>query len=128
VNQKQALAKLRAKLGAKLGWRIDDRAPDEQERLEERELSRPHRADAVEYKALLDARRAELLKDPEYVRLREQYKASDDAANRALSRSMSSRITVGKFGDLGFFIVVASGDTWDEVVRKVSEGVSEQKS
>lgn len=124
MNQKQAIARLTKRLGKKLAWRVNKNALRADERDEERAASRALRAEAVELKAALEARRAELLKDPQYVTLRERYKAADDAANRALSRSMSKAITVGKLGELGFFLVSAEGDTWDEVVQKVESSTN----
>ncbi len=118
MNQKQAIARLTKRLGRKLAWRVNKNALRADERDEEREASRALRAEAQELKAALEARCAELLKDPQYVALRERYKEADDAANRALSRSMSKAITVGKI-ELGFFLVAAEGDTWEEVVQKV---------
>ena len=119
MNQKQAIAKLTKIIGPKIGWRINSKALDEAGRAEQLEAGKAMRATERTLKDALDARRAELLKDPVYVDLRNRWNVAKDAADKALSRSHSKPIEVGRTGEL-FFTVLASGDSWEDVVEKLS--------
>lgn len=121
MNQKQAIAKLRKIIGGKLGYRTNNGALNAEQREAQAALSRSLREKERELKEALDARRAELLKDPVYVDLRTRWNAQKDAADAALSKSHRKPIEVGRYGEL-FFTVLASGDNWDEVVTQLSEG------
>lgn len=122
MNEKQAIAALKKIVGQKLGWRVDNKAPGVDERAA---FSAEHSALRLRERELrdqLDAKRAELLRDPAYVALREQHQQAKEGADRAGSMSRHYRITVGKIGgDRGFnyFHVMAQADTWDAAVEKI---------
>lgn len=115
-------AKTRARiaklLGTRAAWRINKGATDAEGRKAAREelpeLNRIKEA----AKLAMEARRAELLQDPEYRRLVEQYRGAREASERRFVRSTRCPISVGVAGDL-FFTVKAEGDTWDEVLDKL---------
>jgi hypothetical protein len=118
MNERQAIAKLKKKIGPKIGWRYNKGALDAEGREQERQRLIAMRAEEEALKEALDAMRAKLLADPEYVQLRERWHNAKEAADMARSRSYVHPITVGRMGDM-FFTVVADGDTWDDVVQKV---------
>lgn len=119
MNRKQALAKLRPILGSKMGYREDYKAAigEEREQLLAANIARQQRKQAA--KAALDARRvAVLAADPEYRALSDEY-AALSAECEAAPSAYARRITVGVMSSL-FFSVRAEGDTWAEVVEKVT--------
>ena len=115
MNIEQAKRAMRKLFGDKAMWRYDERAPKAEERDRIRETLPTLREASKAAKAARDARHAELLKDPEYLRLFDEAKAADDAHKRAISMTSYYRVTIGK--NLGFaFEVVAQGDNWQEAI------------
>lgn len=119
MNITQAAAALKKLYGNKAAWRYNDKALKGEER-EALEASIPalHLATA-QAKDAMDMRHTELLRDPEYIRLRAAWKAAQDASGRALGLSHSRRVTVGYLGGtagLQFFHVTAEGDNWQEAI------------
>jgi hypothetical protein len=119
MNQKQATAKLKKIVGKKLAWRINSNALAQAERDEQSAVCRSMRETEKALKAALDEMRAKLLNDPVYVQLRADWNAAKDAADRALSKSHRKPIEVGRMGEL-FFTVLASGDSWADVIEQLS--------
>lgn len=65
------------------------------------------------------ARRAELLKDPEYVRLCEVLTQAKDEHSRAVSHIHSRRVTLGTVSSgagLSFFTIKGEGDNYQEAI------------
>lgn len=115
-----ALKKLEKLLGKKMAWRINPRAPTPEER-EAAKLALPAaraKREAAEaeknarYRAILDG-------DAEYQRLviahRESRKESEAIAGAISYR----KITVGRTEGM-FFMVRAEGDSWEEVIAKLT--------
>lgn len=109
---KRAITKM---FGKRAAWRYDERAPKAEER-EAIKASLPALAKASEdAKAALYARRAELLKDPEYVRLSAAANAAREAHEKAKGRAWHYRVTIMR--DVGIALeVVAHGDNWQEAI------------
>jgi hypothetical protein len=118
MNEKQAIAKLRKVIGQGIAWQYSRGALNAAGRDSEREKARALRTEEHALKEQLDALRAKLLADPEYVALRKRWSDTKDSADRASSLSYSKPIKVGRNGAM-FFTVLADGDTWDEIVTKL---------
>ena len=120
MNKTQAIAKLRKIIGPRLAYRIDRDAPNAAERAASRAEWTVAKQAAEQAETLRKARYEELLKDPEYQRLKAAATDAHKAAENKRVGLMRHRITVGR--DEGFcFSVVAQGDDWDEVVSKSLE-------
>lgn len=123
MNQSQAIAKLRKILGPKFGFRVDKTALDADGRAKaSAEVKRLNEKKATVSEAM-EARRAELLRDPVYQALRAEHAELDALRSKALHAAHSKRITVGTIGEM-FFSVRADGDNWDEVVAKATGSAS----
>ncbi len=106
MNITQAKAAMKKLFGVKAMWRYDERAPTADERERVRALMPAMLSAKQQAKDAYEARRAELLKDPEYLRL----KAARGIINHY-------RVTIGR--DTGFaFHVVAQGDNWHDAIDK----------
>lgn len=121
MNERQAIAKLKKIIGPKLAWRENRRALDANAREEKSLRAKELRIQQRAAQEALEAKRAELLRDPEYVALRQKLQSIKEEADVALSQSRQRKITVGKLSGVGgveFFHVLAEGDDWAEVVEK----------
>lgn len=115
-----ALKKLQGLLGKKMGWRINPKAPGP----EEREAARAELAPAVaERNRLKEARQARyeqiLAADAEYQKLKADLKDANDAVDRISAKTRHFKITVGTSEGI-FFMVKAEGDSWEEVIGKLT--------
>lgn len=118
MNKKQALAKLRKLLGPRAMYEIRERAPSADERFAIRAALREKVPERNAAKEAMDARRRELLQDPEYRQMVERYQALASEVDRMTSITHSYRISVGK--NLGLcFEIAAQGDTWGDVFEKL---------
>ena len=120
MNQTQAITKLKRLLGPKLGYRIDPKALDAEGRESARVLARELTAKKIAAEEAMNARRAELLRDPIYQGLRREFSSLRDQQEQAQGAARHMRITVGTTGGV-FFNVKAEGDNWDEVVALVEK-------
>jgi hypothetical protein len=119
VNQTQAIAAMKKLWGSKAAWRYNEHALRGDEREEQGREADELRAKQQAAKAARDARRAELLKDPEYLRLVAEHEAADKAADLAASNYRARRVTVGYCSNgagLSWFNVVAEGDNWQDAI------------
>ena len=96
-------------------WRYDESAP----KAEQREVIRaelPGLGEAVNSaKTAMEARRAELLADPLYRKLVEDYQTVRSKRDTALSNLHHYRVTIGR--DHGFaMVVMAQADNWQEAI------------
>lgn len=116
-----AIKKLGKILGKSLGYRVDTTAPTQDER-GEAQAKLP--AATVVMKSLneqMDGRRSAILKaDPEYQRLKVEYEAARKHRDKLLSITNHYKITVGVSNSL-FFIIKAQGDSWEDVIGKLTE-------
>lgn len=115
-----ALKKLERLLGKKLGWRINTKAPSPEERAAAKAALPAAIEERNKLKELRDARHREILAaDAEYQRLLVAAKAAVEEVDRLSSTTRHYKITVGV--DLGWaFEVKADGDSWEEVIGKLS--------
>jgi phage protein D len=119
VNQTQAIAAMKKLWGAKAAWRYNEhalRGEDREQQGREADALREKQRAAKEAR---DARRAELLKDSEYLRLVAEYNAAEKAADLAAYNYRARRVTVGYTGGgagLTWFHVVAEGDNWQDAI------------
>jgi hypothetical protein len=115
MSPAQAQAALKKLFGKAAAWRYDESALKGEER-EALVAALPNLRQTREAaKAAMEARRDELLRDPEYVKLREAYQRASKEAEIAFSRSIHRRVTVGKCNGM-FLSVVAEGDNWQEAI------------
>lgn len=118
MNNAQAFAKLRKLLGPKACYRTSDSAPDADERVELQAKIDPLREARAAAEAAMKARRAELLSDPEYRRLCDEYARVRKEHEETCSRARWYRFTVGRSNNI-FFEVTAEGDSWTDVFAKL---------
>lgn len=119
MNNTQALAKLRKLLGPKAMYEIRNTSPGPDERAALRTAIPARSVERDAAKAAMEARRDELLRDPEYCRLTAEYVALRDEVAKMAGRQSSYRINVGRNVGGMFFSIRAQGDTWDEVFKKL---------
>lgn len=123
-----AIKKLGKMLGKSLGYRLDPRAPTPEER---DQATAEAKTLSAEYKTAEEAeaerRRVILEGDAEYQRLRAETKRLRDAKDKAWSKSRHYKITVGTSNSM-FFHVRAEGDSWEEVIEKLSAELSGRKA
>lgn len=116
-----AIKKLGKLLGKSLGYRVDPKAPLQ----EERDAARAELRSANEAKKSLDeqriARSREILQgDAEYQRLKAAYNDATKRCDALFSIANRYKITVGTSNSL-FFTVHAQGDSWEQVIGKLTE-------
>ena len=123
MSPAQAQAALKRMFGKAAAWRYDENAlkGEAREALQAEYPSIQQRRDAA--KAAMEARRAELLSDPEYLRLCVEYRAAREEADKTLGRIHHRRVTVGHINGL-FFTVVAEGDNWQDAIDNAKAKVT----
>lgn len=124
MNEKQAIAAMQKLWGKKFAYRYNKKALVG----EEREQLRTQLASlyAVEKEATnaRDARREELLKDPEYIRLKDAASQALKERQEASGKIYTRRVTIGRMSG-SFFIIEAEGDNWAEAIKKAKGGENE---
>lgn len=118
MNRQQILTKLKKALGPNAFYRRDPKAPDASEREEARATYRAAAAQVESAKQEMERRMAELLADPEYVRLRLEYKIALDTRDAAQTMMHHYPITAGRTMSIGNCID-AQGDSWAEVFAQL---------
>ena len=120
MDKKEALAELKKLYGEKAGYRRNEQAltGDKRQALIEK-LPEIRKAE-IDAAAARDAKRAELLKDPEYLRLDAIAKQAREARQDASALIHSRRVTVGHTSSM-FFHVTGEGDNWAEAIAKAKE-------
>lgn len=115
-----AIKKLGKILGKSLGYRVDPKAPDQDDRDEARAKLREElpKREALD-KAMKDRRAEVLLADTEYQRLKAEHAAAAEVCSKLSSTSMHYRFTVGVSNSM-FFTIKAQGDSWEEVISKLT--------
>ena len=120
MERAAAIKTLGKLLGKKLGYRVDAKAPTQEERAE----ARAALTQAIEERNKLverrDARsRAILAADAEYQSLLTDARAARERTNKLSSVAHHYKITVGTSEGM-FFLVKAQGDSWEEVIDKLT--------
>ena len=120
MERSVAIKKLGQLLGKKLGYRVNAKAPTKEEReAAQAELTRsiPLRNKLKEQR---DARHEQILAgDAEYQRLKAEYKAERDRLEELFGVTRHYKITVGTSEGM-FFLHKAEGDSWEEVIAKLT--------
>lgn len=119
MNETQARAQLKRMYGKKAAWQRNETALVREAREEVAATLPTLKATSEAAAAARDARKIELLKDPEYVRLVEEAKTARGAHELAQSRAFRKRVQVGYVNDaagLSFFHVDGEGDNWQEAI------------
>jgi hypothetical protein len=114
MNRTQIMARLRKALGPTATYTHNPNAPDADERAALRAQSRELLAQLADAKERMDARRRELLSDPEYKRLFAEWSALERKRDEVTCKSFRYQVSVGRHNGLGT-VVEAQGDTWAEV-------------
>ena len=121
MDKKQAIAELKKLYGENAAYRRNEKAVIGEEREALRASLSALNAAEKEAIRLRDARREELLKDPEYVRLSQEAKAAVQKRQDAASRIYTRRVTIGKILSGNIFLQTADGDNWAEAINKAKE-------
>jgi hypothetical protein len=117
-----AIKKLGNILGKGFGYRVDPKAPDQEERDAARIELKAANAEREDIKSKLEARRKAILEaDAEFQSLQAAYTAARQHADKLMSRSYHYKITVGNTVGGMFFSVKAQGDSWEDVIGKLTE-------
>lgn len=124
MERSVALKTLGRLLGKKLGYRIDPKAPTQ----EERETAKAALSPAIEERKRLKEQRdaryeAILAADTEYQNLLSSYRAASENVDVLLNVMRRRKITVGTSEGM-FFLVKAEGDSWEEVIDKLTVKVT----
>lgn len=115
-----AIKKLGAMLGKSMGYRVNPKAPTQEERAAAQKALRPACEERNKLQALRDERRRAILAaDAEYQSLCASAKTASENVDRLGSVTRHYKITVGKMTSI-FFHVLAEGDSWEEVITKLS--------
>lgn len=116
-----ALKKLEKLIGKKMAWRINPKAPTPDERAAARLALPPAIAERDTLrKQQTDRQRAILEGDEEYQRLIIATKEASAIADRLSSLTRAFKITVGDTSSGLFFMVKAEGDSWEDVIAKLT--------
>ena len=116
-----AIKKLGKILGKSLGYRVDPKAPDQDERNEAREELRIALVHREAFKKEREARREKILQaDAEYQRLKAEHVEATQRCEKLSATMRHYRFTVGTSNSM-FFSIKAQGDSWEEVITKLSE-------
>lgn len=120
MTKNEALPKLLKLLGDKFAWRESRLRSSDADRDKYKALLPELKAAQARASEAAEARRVELLQDPEYVRLAAESIAARKALDVARGHASYFRITVGRNSGLAFH-VVAEADNWADAVRKAEE-------
>lgn len=121
MERSVAIKKLEKLIGKKLGWRINPKAPSAEDREAARLALGPAIAERDALKEKRDARYQEILAaDAEYQSLKADHKAAAEKADRLSGLTRFFKITVGDTSSGLFFLVKAEGDSWEDVIAKLT--------
>jgi hypothetical protein len=116
-----AIKKLGKILGKSLGYRVDPKAPDQDDRDEARAKLREATPKREALRGAIEARCKALLQaDAEYQRLKAEFAEVKKTCDELVSITGHYRFTVGVSNSM-FFTVRAQGDSWEEVIAKLTE-------
>lgn len=121
MERSVAIKKLGKILGKSLGYRVDPKAPDQDDRDDARAKLRETTPKREALSKQMDARRVEVLQaDAEYQRLKAEHAEAKKNCDDLFSITHHYRFTVGTSNGM-FFLVKAQGDSWDDVIEKLTE-------
>jgi len=121
MERSVAIKKLGKLLGKSLGYRVDREAPDEDDRTEARAKLKIANAERDALGKQRETRMQEILQsDVEYQRLKAAHTEAKKRCDELCSITCRYRFTVGVSNSL-FFHVKAQGDTWEQVIGKLTE-------
>ena len=116
-----AIKKLGKILGKSLGYRVDPKAPDQDDRDVARAMMRNIAPKRDALRAAVEARCKALLQaDAEYQRLKAELADATKTYADFAEITNHYRFTVGTTSSM-FFTVKAQGDSWEDVIAKLSE-------
>lgn len=122
MERSVAIKKLGKILGKSFGYRVDPKAPSQEEREAARIELKGANVEKEEIKSKLEARRKAILDaDAELQSLQAAYTQARQRADKLMSRSYQYKFTVGNTVGGLFFSVKAQGDSWEEVIEKLTE-------
>jgi hypothetical protein len=117
-----ALKKIGTLLGKNFGWRINSKAPTPEEREAIKTDLPAAFAEKERLKTLRDARYKALLEgDAEYQKLKNDHTEAHKKWGSMESTQRAFKITVGNSVAGLFFSVKAEGDSWEEVIAKLTK-------
>jgi hypothetical protein len=120
MDRAVAIKKLGKILGKSLGYRVDPKAPTQDERDAAKQALKPVIEERDKLKEKRDERyRAILAADAEYQSLHAAHKAAREEVDRLASITRHYKMTVGISNGM-FFHIKAEGDSWEEVITKLS--------
>lgn len=115
-----AIKKLSKMLGKSFGYRVDMKAPDQDSRDEARAELPAATAARKSLSERMEARRRAILEaDHEYQQLAKEFGEAKKRCDALFSITCHYKITVGTSNSM-FFHVRAQGDTWEEIIAKLS--------
>ena len=121
MERAAAIKKLGKLLGKNLGYRVNAHAPTREERAAAREALKPAVADWKRLGEEKEKRcQAILAADVEYQNLKAAYEASRKHKDQLSSVNLHYKITVGISNSI-FFHIKAEGDSWEEVIDKLTQ-------
>lgn len=121
MEREVAIKKLTAILGKSMGYRVNPKAATPGERAAAQEALKPAYEERNKLQAQRDERRRAILAaDAEYQSLCASAKAASENVDQLGSITRRYKITVGKMTSI-FFHVLAEGDSWEEVIAKLTE-------
>jgi len=127
MERSTAVKKLAKMLGKGFGYRIDIKAPTPDEREEAKAALPAAVAERDRLKELKQKRyEAVLAADAEYQSLRQAHTEAHKKAGNLSSILHRRKITVGNsmnLGGFGMFSVKAEGDSWEEVIEKLTKKI-----
>jgi hypothetical protein len=116
-----AIKKLGRILGKSLGYRVDPKAPDQDDRNEARAKLPDATAKREALSKQMEARRMAILQaDAEYQQLKAEHADAKKCCDELFAITRHYRFTVGTTNSI-FFHVKAEGDSWEEVIAKLTE-------
>ena len=116
-----AIKRLGKILGKSLGYRIDPKAPDQDDRDEAMTKLPDATAKRKTLSEQMEARRMEVLQaDAEYQQLKAAHAEAKKCCDELFGITRHYRFTVGTSNGM-FFLVKAQGDTWEDVIGKLTE-------
>jgi hypothetical protein len=116
-----ATKKLEKLIGKKMAWRINAKAPSPEDREAARLALGPAIEERNKLKEKREARYLEILAaDAEFQSLKSAHKAAAEKADRLSATTRCFKITVGDTSSGLFFMVKAEGDSWEDVIAKLT--------